>query len=226
MQASLIDILQRNQPKYYPVIHLESSDRILPLDLSENNPLLTPEVITDTETFSQFIDKTLQDANCKYGIGGYNELRNLYSRSDFFDGDEPRRLHLGVDIWGPIGTPIYAPLTGHVHSFEYNGSFGDYGATLILKHELEGQIFYTLYGHLSLQSINDKTADQVIAGGEVIATFGPSAENGNWPSHLHFQLIENIEGAAGDYPGVCRISEKEKYLRNCPDANLLINLNY
>lgn len=224
MQESLTDILQKNQAQFCPVIRLEANDQILPLDLSEGNPLLTSEVITDTETFSEYIDETLYNAGCKYGIGGYNELRNLYSRSDFFSGDEPRRLHLGVDIWGPIGTPIFAPLPGYIHSFAYNGNFGDYGATLILKHELEGHVFYTLYGHLSLQSINDKSADQVIAPGELIATFGPSAENGNWPSHLHFQVIEDIEGAAGDYPGVCRISEKEKYLRNCPDANLLLRL--
>jgi hypothetical protein len=35
-------------------------------------------------------------------------------------------------------------------------SFGDYGATLVLSHELvEGASFHTLYGHLSLEFIKE-----------------------------------------------------------------------
>lgn len=71
----------------------------------------------------------------------------------------------------------------------------------------------------------EKSIGQPVAAGEGIASFGPPAENGNWPSHLHFQVIENMEGMAGDYPGVCRVSERDKYLCNCPDANLLLNLD-
>jgi len=224
MPDSLTDILQRNKDNFYPIIQLAAADKLLPLNLSKNNPLLTPEQTRDTETFSLFIHETLENAGCKYGIGGYNELRNLYERSDVFSGDEPRRLHLGVDIWGPVNTPVFAPLPGYIHSLAYNGSFGDYGATLILKHELDGYPFYTLYGHLSLPSISNKSAAQPVNAGEAIAAFGPPAENGNWPPHLHFQLIKDMEGMVGDYPGVCRVSEKERYLHNCPDANRLLNL--
>lgn len=222
MTSSLIDILQSNLSIYRPVIALNGSDRIHALDLSENNSLLIPDTISDTNSFSVLIDKMLAEAKCQYGIGGYNELRNLYARSVVFDGAEPRRLHLGVDVWGPAGTPVFAPLAGTIHSFAYNGSFGDYGATIILQHELNGYIFHTLYGHLSLASLQGKTISQTITAGEQIADFGAPVENGAWPPHLHFQVIENMEGMMGDYPGVCRFSEREKYLANCPDANILL----
>ncbi len=73
---------------------------------------------------------------------------------------EPRRLHLGLDIWGKAGTEIYAPMAGTVHSFAFNNNFGDYGATIILKHELEDFSFYTLYGHLSLADLNTLKEDK------------------------------------------------------------------
>jgi hypothetical protein len=38
-------------------------------------------------------------------------------------------------------------------------------------------------------------------------------------------VIIDMEGRKGDYPGVCAPSEKEKYLNNCPDPELLLNLN-
>jgi murein DD-endopeptidase MepM/ murein hydrolase activator NlpD len=141
------------------------------------------------------------------------------------DGEsEPRRLHLGVDIWGPAGTKVMAPLDSIVHSFAFNNNDSDYGATLILSHNLEGVSFHTLYGHLSLNSIKNLYEGQRIRKGEVVAEFGMRFENGNWPPHLHFQVIENMEQWKGDYPGVCRYSERERWLNNSPDPNLILQL--
>ena len=67
-------------------------------------------------------------------------------------------LHLGTDIWGPVGTKIFAPLGGMVHSFAFNNNLGDYGATIILQHQLDTWNFYTLYGHLSLKDIGNISA--------------------------------------------------------------------
>jgi hypothetical protein len=57
----------------------------------------------------------------------------------------------------------------------------------------------------------------------VIGALGIPAENGGWPPHLHFQCIVDMEGYMGDYPGVCKWSEREQYLRNCPDPIQLLD---
>ncbi|MBO9684502.1 MAG: peptidoglycan DD-metalloendopeptidase family protein, partial [Flavisolibacter sp.] len=162
-----------------------------------------------------------------YGIGGYGEHRTIYRRSKVFDsadGGEARRLHLGIDIWGKPYTKVMAPLDGIVHSFSFNNAFGDYGATIILTHNLEGETFHTLYGHLSLNSIKNIQEGDRIRKGDVFTEFGIPFENGQWPPHLHFQLVIDMEGKKGDYPGVCKFSEREKYLANCPDPDLILQM--
>ena len=196
------------------------SDKLLNFDFTDNNKKLSPETVADTTLFSKWINGELTVNNCRYGIGGYDEHRTLYARSVLFDNAaEARRLHLGVDIWGPALTPVYNPIAGHVHSFNFNNHFGDYGATIILEHDFEGLKFHSLYGHLSLASLNSLTTGKFIPKGEMFTEFGLPAENGFWPPHLHLQLIWDMQGKIGDYPGVCAFSEREKYLQNCPDPN-------
>ena len=151
------------------------------------------------------------------------EHRTIYARSKLFDtADEPRRLHLGVDIWAEAGTPVYSPLAGHIHSFNDNKSFGDYGPTIILAHDLDGLTLYSLYGHLSRKSLLGVSIGQRIDKNQAIGAFGTCQENGEWPPHLHFQLMFDMEGMEGDYPGVCRFSEKDKYTKNIPDPQLIL----
>jgi murein DD-endopeptidase MepM/ murein hydrolase activator NlpD len=198
-------------------------ETLLPLDFTANNKELTTEILADTDLFSHWVDSKLVDASAKYGIGGYNEHRTIYSRSEHFDTlEEPRRLHLGTDIWGPAETPIYNFYDAKVHSFKFNDNFGDYGATIILQYQLDDLTLYGLYGHLSLASLAGLVEGQVIPTGKQFATFGVKEENGYWPPHLHFQLMFDMQGKEGDYPGVCQFSKKEIYLENCPDPALIL----
>ncbi|HEY4285562.1 MAG TPA: peptidoglycan DD-metalloendopeptidase family protein [Puia sp.] len=239
MAASLLsDLLKRHQPDFHPVVPFDPArERLCSLDFTENNTRLLPEDIADTGRFALYINRMLDENQARYGFGGYGEHRTLYARSKHFDqpvygseaarssGEaEPRRLHLGIDIWGPAGTKVMSPLNGIVHSFAFNNNDSDYGTTIILSHNLEGLSFYTLYGHLSLNSIKNLSEGRNVKKGEVIAEFGMRFENGNWPSHLHFQLIENMSDWKGDYPGVCRFSEREQWLDNCPDPDLILQL--
>jgi murein DD-endopeptidase MepM/ murein hydrolase activator NlpD len=219
--------LKENAREFAPVVPFEPTDKLLLMDFTEKNSELTDEILNDTNKFIKYINKKLSDAAAKYGVGGYNEHRTIYSRSKVFDtpdGREPRRLHLGVDIWGPPYTKVMTPLNGIVHSFAFNNAFGDYGATIILTHNLDGESFHTLYGHLSLNSIKNIQEGDAVKKGDVIAEFGIPFENGQWPPHLHFQIIKDMQGMKGDYPGVCAFSEREKYLANCPNADLIFGM--
>lgn len=213
----------------YPLIRFDpSADKILSLDLTKNNTDLTEEMVADTELFSQYINRTLQQSNAKFAVGGYDEHRTVYSRSKVFDAagesEEPRRLHLGLDIWGAAGTPVYAPLDGVIHSFAFNDQYGDYGATIIVSHPSPNGSFHSLYGHLSLKDLDGLFEGKPVHAGEEIAHFGEPQENGHWPPHLHFQLIIDMEDKKGDYPGVCKFSERTSYLSNCPDPGVLAGM--
>ena len=243
-QVSLISILQKHRQAFHPVVPFDPArDKLYPFDFTDNNVELSPEQIADTESFAIYISKTLREYQGKYGIGGYNEHRTLYARSKHFDhspvsgseaaratsppgpGDEePRRLHLGIDIWGPAGTKVMSPLDAIIHSFAFNNNDSDYGATLILTHNLVGLSFHTLYGHLSLNSLKNLHEGKHIRKGDVIGEFGMRFENGNWPPHLHFQIISDMQGWKGDYPGVCKYSERQQWLDNCPDPDLILQL--
>jgi len=204
-------------------------DKPVLLDFTAANEELEPGILNDITLFSQWVNNKLEHSHARYGIGGYAEHRTVYSASKVFDGnndgEEPRRLHLGTDIWGKPNTAVIAPLDGIVHSFAFNNRFGDYGATIILSHNLQGFTFFTLYGHLSLNSIKNIREGQRISAGEIFAEFGIPAENGQWPPHLHFQIILDIGNWQGDYPGVCKFSEKEKWLANSPDPDIILQLN-
>lgn len=210
--------------QFHTLVPFETNtDQLFQFDLTNNNPKLTEEIISDTAVFSKWISQELADHDARYGIGGYNEHRTIYARSSYFDGvEEPRRLHLGTDIWGSAGTPIYNFYDAEVHSFQFNDHFGDYGATIILKYNIEGVEFHALYGHLSLNSLSGLQAGQKIPSGREFAAFGIPEENGYWPPHLHFQLIIDMEGKTGDYPGVCQYSKAGQYLENCPDPQFIL----
>jgi murein DD-endopeptidase MepM/ murein hydrolase activator NlpD len=200
-----------------------ATDKLYHFDFTAANTEPDLDTISDGICFSKWVDQKLAATNSRYGVGGYMEHRTLYARSTLFDtDDEPRRLHLGVDIWAKAGTPVYAPLAGLVHSFRDNNNFGDYGPTIILHHNLDGLKLYSLYGHLNRESLVGLADGQVIAKNQKIAELGDLDENGHWPPHLHFQLMFDMEGMSGDYPGVARFSEKAKYLQNVPDPNLML----
>ena len=162
--------------------------------------------------------------------GGYDEDRAIYAGEAFTAGDEPRTIHLGIDIAAPAGTEVFAPLAGMVHSFQDNAAAFDYGPTIILEHRVASDlVFHSLYGHLSRESLDGLRIGRIFSAGQPIATLGTADVNGNWPPHLHFQLI--LDSTApdgtpmdGDFPGVFRKSQRAYWKLACPDPRRLLGI--
>jgi murein DD-endopeptidase MepM/ murein hydrolase activator NlpD len=225
-KQKVIDTILSIQDELSPVLELDlNSPNIFAFDLTENNSELRKVDLLNTQAFEKYIFDQMKIKNTSVAIGKYNENRTIYKRSNLFENDMTNRtVHLGIDLWAKSGTGVFAPMFGKVHSFKYNNNFGDFGPTIILQHSINNVVFYTLYGHLSLSSIKGLKIGKLFEAGEKIAEIGNYPINGNWPPHLHFQLITDMMGKQGDFYGVASIKECKKYLDLCPDPNLILNI--
>ncbi len=220
-------------PTFSAVVDV-TDKQLAPLDLSVGSRSLGNYTeYAELSSFSRRIAALLQLTNADIGYGGYLETRPVYTTELFQeqgnDGPRWRTVHLGLDLWSPVGTEVRSPYAGRVHSFRQNNNPRDYGATIILEHfyEVEGetQSFYTLYGHLSAASLEDLYVGQNVQAGEVIATFGKADENGGWPPHLHFQVMLDLLDKEGDFAGVAFPEEAEVYASICPNPVELSGIN-
>lgn len=183
--------------------------------------------VSDLAWFNQHIFERMKAAKSDVGIGRYNEVRQIYTsdayRVEGNNGPEWRTVHVGLDIFMEPGSPVLAPLDGIVHSFHNNAAALDYGPTIILQHTVaDGQLtFFTLYGHLSIDSLEKLETGQPIPRGTAFAKIGNDQVNGGWPPHLHFQIITDMLDKMGDFPGVALPSQRAVRLSLSPDPNLI-----
>ena len=92
-------------------------------------------------------------------------------------------MHSGVDIPGPLGTPVYATADGIV---DRAGRAGGYGNLIEINH---GRGIETRYGHLSKIMVSDH---QRVHRGDVIGLMGSTGRSTG--SHLHYEV--RIDGHA------------------------------
>lgn len=220
----MIEVLKKY--KFHAVVPFDfQQDTIYEIDLTENNSDLTELNLADTALFNEYVMQKIKQAGAVCAIGGYLENRYIYRRSEHFQqSTEARSVHLGIDIWAAAGTPVFAPIAGKVHSFQNNNAFGDYGPTIILEHQLEGITFFTLYGHLNEECLENLFEGKEFEAGEQIAEFGNFPINGDWPPHLHFQVITDMGERKGDFAGVCEPSKKEEYAKICLDGAVILGI--
>ena len=174
--------------------------------------------------------------NKQFAIGRYGERRLIYSSIRFDVADtidtrvaktaERRSVHLGIDIFAPAGSDIFAPFAGEVYRSEYRDPDQDYGGVLIFRHATpEGDLFYTLYGHLSRSSVDGRTVGKPVCAGDVVGQLGSSEENGGWAAHLHLQVITDLIGLDDDFPGVAAASEEGVWTAFSPNPASLAGID-
>ncbi len=162
-------------------------------------------------------------------LGYYLEPRLVYTDQAFKNGPWPssnrRTVHLGIDIFAPVGTALYAPMAATVEATDNRKANLDYGGVVILRHQTPaGDAFYSLYGHLNPASVAQLTVGQELAAGDLFAHLGEPCENGGWHPHAHVQLALSIEGMGYDWPGAADPDDLLLWQKLCPNPAALLNL--
>lgn len=206
-----------------------ADDELLVLDLGVTSPHLSgdPASIQQVD-LSKIINDSMDSGNAKVVVGRYLEPGLVYRSRQFASKSaerESRTIHLGVDLFVDSGTSVRAPFDGEVFLVNDNKDPLDYGPLVILEHKTDsGEQFFSLYGHLSRDSILRLSVGQKVSAGEAFATLGGPHENGGWPPHLHFQLTLDLMELGTDFPGVCRPSRVAIWTKFCPDPNLVLQI--
>jgi len=202
----------------------------LVFDLSVGSTFLgaKPGVVNSPDVRARFSAEVKQ-AGAAFGVGRYDEARLVYTSPLFGASnnptDERRTVHLGIDLFVEPGTRLRAPLDGVVFATANNAAPLDYGPLVILQHETgDGEKFFTLYGHLTKETLVRLKPGQRVGRGEEFARVGTGEENGGWTPHVHFQIILDLLDLGADFPGVAYASQRSVWTSLSPDPNLLLGI--
>lgn len=111
-------------------------------------------------------------------LTGYHHPANYRITSNY--GFRHRRMHRGVDLGYPEGTPVAAAWDGIVRISKGTANTGGYGNLVVIRHDngLE-----TYYGHLSRRLVNP---GQMVKAGDIIGLGGNTGRS--YGAHLHFEV--------------------------------------
>lgn len=225
----VVSWLQSHQSIFAPVLGADlRSTRVAPLDFSVGSALIKNDPADNApDALDTRIARVLAEHNADIGVGGYDEARLIYHWPNETRVAEPRTIHIGLDLSTKAGTPLFAPLDGVVHGFGNADSYHDYGPVIVLRHETsdeESAEFFTLYGHLSLDSLDGLAIGQAIAKGQEFARIGEAPSNGHWWAHVHMQIIVDMLDVPYNFNGAARASQRRVWKSLCPDPNLLLGI--
>ncbi len=221
--------LAENSARFAPLIGRDlRTTKVAPIDLSAGSALVSSEPSQNGPAeLDRRIQRRLDEYGATVGAGGYAEARLIYDWPNEPTGVEPRTIHIGLDLSLPAGTPLHAPLDGSVHGFENAAAYHDYGPVIVLRHRTDGPEpveFYSLYGHLSCDSLKGLRIGQPIANGQVFARVGSAPTNGDWWTHLHFQLVTDLLDVPCNVDGVVHASQRQVWKSLCPNPNLILGI--
>lgn len=227
--ARVVSWLRANGSGFAPLLGCDlRSTPVAPLDFSAGSALIANDPAHNApRELDDRIARVLAEHGALIGVGGYDEARLIYHWPNEPQGTERRTIHLGLDLSTQPGTPLYAPLDGVVHGFENADFYHDYGPVIVLRHETTHEppvAFFTLYGHLSVDSLDGLTIGQRIAKGTEFARIGESPTNGHWWAHVHMQVMVDMLDVPCNVNGAARASQRRVWKSICPDPNLLLGI--
>lgn len=186
------------------------------------------EHASDAAAYGRWLEGRMRETGARYAIGLYGERRDCYTTEQFHSAasDEARSVHLGIDLFVPAGTPVQVPLAGRVLAVQDNDRPLDYGPTVIVEHQCGpgGAAFWTLYGHLSRETLTTVAPGELVQAGQAIGSVGSADVNGGWTPHLHFQVITDLLGETGNFNGAGEPGNMDVWRAICPDPNLVLGL--
>ncbi|MDR6544342.1 putative chitinase [Chryseobacterium rhizosphaerae] len=145
------------------------------------------------------------------------ELRGWYSdtqwspgKSDFHGRSGGK--HDGLDLYAPVGTPVYACIDGEV---TYRADPGGYGHRTFLEGTYNGKKYYFMYCHLS-----EYKTGQFKAGKEIGKTgqTGNASGQASKMAHLHFE-VRTEQMSKPSFNPLTEIPELGKSVKTNPDRN-------
>ena len=200
--------------RHYPKLDTEGIAFSQVMELGDNY-----EVYDFSKGYDAF-----RELKSTHGVGKYDELRPGMYLGDQFTKDQ-RDLHIGIDLAGPAGTPVFIFYDGTIFKVGDNALPYDYGPTIITQHQLNGQTLYALHGHLSKESLEKWSPGDSCKAGTQLATLGTEEVNGGWNPHLHFQLSW-IEPITHDLPGTVNAADRDAALKAFPDPRAVLGQLY
>ena len=154
-------------------------------DVSNKANQLIVRLSAQSRSFDTIAEVAQRKSDMLTSIPAIRPLKGVKTISSGFGGRyhpilKTIRMHTGVDLSAPKGTPVYATADGVV-SREKGGS--GYGIVVILNH---GYSYQTLYAHLSKKVVKP---GQKVKRGQLIGYVGNTGLS--FGTHLHYEVIKN-----------------------------------
>lgn len=172
----LIDELEKEQEK------LLSEKKLLEKQYSEYLEISKDLQEQIAELQRQQLSKAQSAGNLPVSNSGFMKptngaLTSGYGWRNLGYGPE---FHYGIDLANSVGTPIVASADGVV---TYASSLSTYGNVIMITHNLNGQIYTTVYAHLSAFNVG---VGDVVKQGQQIGEMGMTGRVTG--PHLHFEV--------------------------------------
>lgn len=227
-ETAVMTWLDRNRGTFAPIFGVDLSDKpMVSLAVGDCAVPRDPTRLSDAEARRLVDPQSLAEDPIQ--VGYFAEPRLIYTEPAFrtcdHESGDRRTIHLGIDVFAPAGTPVFAPLDATVFHVENRPGRLDYGGVVILQHRTDrGDAFYTLYGHLHPQVEASLKTGAIVSAGTQFAELGDPSNNGGWDPHVHFQLALTTQGLGDDWPGVSMPDAIDLWTGICPNPAALLNL--